>query len=134
MKQIQATAGIVLHEDKILIAQRKPDDKYGNFWEFPGGKCEEGESEEDCLRREMKEELGIEVEVAQKAGTYQMQYPDRVFEMHFFWCRWAGGEPRPLECQDFRWVTRAEIAAYNFLPADRDLVGQLATGELQFHG
>jgi 8-oxo-dGTP diphosphatase len=91
------------------------------MWEFPGGKCEAGESHVACLRREILEELGCGAEVGERLLTVAHDYGDRRVELHFFRCGMTG-EPAPLLGQDIRWVNRAELRGLEFPPADADLI------------
>lgn len=122
---IVVTAGVIERDGRLLITRRHRGVHLEGFWEFPGGKCEPTESHEDCLRREIREELGTEAEVGQRLLTTRHAYPDRIVELHFFACAIAG-EPRPLLGQDMRWVARAELSAFEFPPADAELVARLA--------
>lgn len=90
-------------------------------WEFPGGKCEPGESHHACLEREMREELDTGVRIGDEIFTIAHEYPDRVVELHFFRCQLTG-EPRPLIGQQMRWVSRHELGELEFPPADQQLV------------
>jgi mutator protein MutT len=95
------------------------------MWEFPGGKCEAGESHDACLRREILEELGCGADVGEKLLTVAHDYGERRVELHFFRCEMTG-EPAPLLGQDIRWVDRAELRDLEFPPADADLIRLLA--------
>ncbi|MFQ5991865.1 MAG: 8-oxo-dGTP diphosphatase MutT [Nitrospiraceae bacterium] len=108
-----------------MITRRKADVHLGGFWEFPGGKCELGESLEDCLRRELREELGIEVSTPRQFHTIRHQYPEKVVALYFFRCELAGGETRALDCEEYRWVLPQHLGEYAFPPADRPLVEML---------
>ena len=95
------------------------------LWEFPGGKREPGESFEECLRRELREELGIEVEVGEKVESLTHQYAERTVRLEFFLCRLRQHEPRAIGCPAFAWVTRDELGSYEFPAADARLLGRL---------
>jgi len=125
MDTIVVTAAIIKNGDRYLIAQRKKGASQEMKWEFPGGKIEKGEDPEECLQREILEELNTEVEVE---GIYQVvshNYGDRHIILLYYTCRMTGGEPKPVDCQDFRWVTAEEMAQYDFAPADRPVVDRL---------
>ena len=98
------------------------------MWEFPGGKCEPGESHERCLRREIQEELGADVRVSGEIFTVAHDYDDRTVELHFFTCE-IRGEPRPQIGQEMRWVTRRELGQLEFPPADAELMEILRNGD-----
>lgn len=122
---IAVAAGLVFHHGRLLIAQRRAGDHLGGLWEFPGGKREPGETFEDCLRRELREELGIEVLVGQRVACIEHSYPDRTVHLEFFRCRLQSGTPQPLGCADVAWITAAEISKYTFPPADAQLLTRL---------
>jgi 8-oxo-dGTP diphosphatase len=121
-------AGLIYRDEKLLIAQR-PAGKHGALkWEFPGGKLEENEDPRDCLVREIKEELGIEVRVERIADVLFHRYPDRSVLLLFYLCRFINGEGSPIEVADFLWVDPADLLKYDFLAADSDLIQRLASG------
>ena len=127
---IQVAAAIIRHEGKILIARRKEGDHLGGLWEFPGGKRESGESFEDCLKREIAEELCARIEIEKLWKVVSHPYPERTVELHFYFCRFAGGELEAVGCQDFRWVFPEELSRFSFPPADHGLIRELsAPGE-----
>lgn len=117
--------GVVEKDGKVLITQRKYEDHLGGVWEFPGGKKKAGEDDQSCVERELFEELGIRVKAQSHLETIRYAYPDRRLELRFYSCSLEGGEPKPLEVQDFRWVAPAELIYYQFPKADRDLVERL---------
>lgn len=126
----RVAAGVIVEEGKVLIALRAQEGHLPGFWEFPGGKCEQEETVENCLKREIKEELNIEVEVQEKIGSCSYVYPDREVELHFFWCRRAGGEMKAVGCDRFEWVFPKDLNKYNFPPANREIILKLAETEL----
>jgi 8-oxo-dGTP diphosphatase len=92
------------------------------MWEFVGGKKESGESYQQALKRELQEELGIEVAVGDLAVDTIYSYPDLDVHLNLFNCQIIAGQPRLLEHQDLRWISRQETADYQFCPADRQLL------------
>jgi mutator protein MutT len=124
---IDVSAGLVFRDSLLLITQRQPEDHLGGLWEFPGGKRDPGESAEACLKRELREELGIEVEVGELLETITHEYPCKTVRLKFFLCRWLRCEPRALACHDFAWVTRDQLSAYAFPDADAQLLQRLLT-------
>lgn len=122
---IQVAAGLILREGRYLIAQRKAGVHLGGLWEFPGGKCEPGESLEDCLRRELREELGIEITTPVPFHVIRHEYPDKTVELHFFSCSIRAGLAQALDCESFRWVAPEELTKFEFPPADRPLIQAL---------
>ena len=129
-KPILVVAGIVQRGDSILICQRRRSDAYGLQWEFPGGKVEAGEQMPTALRRELEEELAIQVEVGAEVFRLSHHYPDRYVEVAFFALKGYRGEVRNQVFEAIRWAPRARLPEYNFLEADRELVNRLAKGEL----
>lgn len=124
---IEVAAGLVFHEGKLLITQRYPDAHLGGLWEFPGGKREPNEDFEQCLKRELSEELGIEIQVGELVETITHRYPEKTVLLKFYQCRWTDGEPQKLGCPDFRWVSRQELQHYDFPAADAKLLERLAS-------
>lgn len=122
---IQVAAALIQQGDRYLIAQRLESAPLGGFWEFPGGKCGPGEWYEDCVRRELREELGVEVEVMGLYRVVEHTYPDQTVLLHFYRCRITSGEPRPLGCQQIRWAKLKELDQYRFPPANRALIEEL---------
>src|SRR5689334_17461611 len=112
MKAIDVAAGVIFSEGKILITQRRSDQHLGNLWEFPGGKVEMGESFEDCLKREIREELGIEISVGELVEDLTHEYPEKIVRLRFYRCELVSGEPRAIHCQDFRWVAPGELKEF----------------------
>jgi 8-oxo-dGTP diphosphatase len=122
---VEVAAGIVFRDGRVLIAKRRPQDHLGGLWEFPGGKRQAGESYEDCLRRELMEELGIEVEVGERISSITHDYTEKSVHLEFFLCRWGRHEPRALGCSDFAWVQRDQLSQYSFPAADERLLAML---------
>jgi mutator protein MutT len=120
-------AGLIFHDGRLLITQRRPQDHLGGLWEFPGGKREPGETFEQCLARELREELGVEVEVGALLEEITHHYPDKSVHLRFHRCRLQSGDPRPLGCHALVWVTAAELAGYAFPAADARLLDRLRT-------
>lgn len=123
---IVVTAAVVERDDAFLLTRRLDGTHLAGAWEFPGGKCEGGEALEDCLRRELVEELGVDAEIGAEVFAVRHAYPEKTVQLHFFACRLAGA-PRPLLGQEMRWVPRHELATLRFPEADRDLIARLAT-------
>lgn len=125
MKVIEVAAGLVFRGGTLLITQRPAGGHLAGLWEFPGGKREAGESFEDCLRRELREELGIEVEVGANIESLTHDYPEKSVHLRFFICTWLRHEPQPLGCPAFAWIRREGLAAYEFPAADARLLSRL---------
>jgi mutator protein MutT len=122
---IQVAAGLIVREGRYLIARRRADAHLGGLWEFPGGKREPGESLEDCLQRELREELGVDVMAPVHFRMIRHAYPEKTVEMHFYRCAIRRGKVRALDCEEVRWVMPGELANYEFPPADRPLIEAL---------
>ena len=128
-KPIDVAAGLVFHQQKLLITQRPEASHLGGLWEFPGGKREPRESFEECLVRELREELGIEVALGQAFEEITHEYPGKTIHLKFFLCRLAKGEPRAIGCDAYEWVTKEGLAKRDFPPADERLLGRLVDRE-----
>ncbi len=122
---VQVAVGLIVRDGRYLIARRKPGVHLGGFWEFPGGKREAEESLEDCLRRELREELGIEVTQPVFYRVLRHEYPEKSVELHFFRCSIRAGRARALDCEELRWVAPGELSRFEFPAADRSLIEAL---------
>ena len=127
---IQVAAAVIQAQGRFLITRRRSDVDLPGYWEFPGGKREEGELLEDCVQREVQEELGVEVALPVWLRSWWYEYPDKVVELHFFRCVIIQGEPRPLGCADWRWVFPADLTTYQFPPADERMIAELQGRQL----
>lgn len=133
MKTITVSAGIITKENKILLAKRKKKDKYGSFWEFPGGKLEANETLEKCLERELKEELNITAKTGKKLGVFNYFYKESNTEiiLHVYFIEKYRGEIKLNEHQEIKWLSLEEIEKHNLLPADKNILLELKK-ELKF--
>lgn len=123
---IPVTAALIERAGHILIAQRKPDAHLALLWEFPGGKVDFGEPPEECLRREILEELGLPITVDGLFSVESHLFGDRQILLMVYRCTPAPGyEPIALDVGDFAWVTIAQMADYPFAPADLPIVVKL---------
>jgi mutator protein MutT len=122
---IQVAAAIIERDGYFLLAQRFPDTHLGGLWEFPGGKCQSNETLEDCVKREVFEELGVEVSDPQFFDSIRHPYPDKNIELHFYSCSIVGGELQALGCAQYSWVRPEEFSGYEFPPADIPIVQKL---------
>jgi mutator protein MutT len=122
---IEVSAALIFHHGKLLITQRHVDAHLGGLWEFPGGKREPGETFEQCLARELREELGIEVEAGELFEEISHAYAEKTVRLKFFVCKLISGKPRPLDCAAFKWVGKAELADFEFPAADARLLEKL---------
>ncbi len=117
-----------MRDGRYLITKRKAGVHLEGLWEFPGGKREGGESLEECLHRELREECGIEVKGFKLVEVIRHAYPEKTVELNFFQCTIAMGEPHALGCDELVWVRPDELGAYDFPPADRPVVEALKNG------
>ena len=124
---IEVSAGLVFRSGKLLITQRHADAHLGGLWEFPGGKRESGETFEQCLVRELREELGVEVVVGKLFDSVTHAYPERTVLLQFFLCTLPTGEPQAIDCAAVKWVNRAELPAQDFPGADARLIAKLTS-------
>ena len=125
MNPLLVTAAIIEHGGKILLAQRKADAPYPLLWEFPGGKLEPMEDPRDCVIREVREELAIEVEAGQVYDVVYYRYPERTVLIVVYRCRWVGGEVRDLDVTAHCWAAPDELLTFPLLPADVPLAERL---------
>ena len=125
LQVIDVAAGLIFRDGKLLITQRPADAHLGGLWEFPGGKREPNETFEECLVRELREELGIEVTVGDLVETLIHAYPEKTVHLKFFRCKWQQNEARPLGCSAFKWICQGDLAAYEFPAADALLLEKL---------
>lgn len=127
---VQVTAAIIRKDGLVLVAQRLHSSRLEpDKWEFPGGKLEPGEKPEECIRREIREELGIEIAVERLFMVHPFVYlrdgrPSPIV-LPVFFARWAAGEPRCLDCQDFRWVPVEGLRSFPFVAGDVAVVEAL---------
>jgi mutator protein MutT len=123
LTRIEAAIAVVMRNGKVLICQRRnDDDALPGYWEFPGGKCEDGETLEQCLIRELREEVNIDARPIRPLPPIEHGYPHALIRLHPFLCEHADGEPQLLECQQAFWIEPQELRKYRFPPANEDLI------------
>jgi 8-oxo-dGTP diphosphatase len=128
---VEVSAGIIVHAARVLACRRRLDQPHPSKWEFPGGKREPGESMEECLRRELREELAIEAEIGPEMWRTDYVYPGRAsVALVFFLVPAYRGTIENRVFAEVRWVAVAELAQLDFLAADRELIERLARGEI----
>jgi 8-oxo-dGTP diphosphatase len=125
---VLVAAAVVERDGAFLLTRRLDGTHLAGRWEFPGGKCHAGEALQDCLVREIREELDADVEVGPEILVTIHNYPDRAIELRFFRCE-LKTEPRPTMGQEMRWVALHELASVQLPPADDELV-RLLTGDV----
>ncbi len=127
MRAVRVVAAVVGRGGRILVARRREGGERGGQWEFPGGKVEPGESEPAALRREIREELGCEVEVGRLLVRHRHRYPDLEVELAFYAAELPpGAVPQPLGCAALEWADGCRLAARDFCEADRPVLAALA--------
>lgn len=124
-KPIEVAAALIFRDGRLLITQRHPSAHLGGLWEFPGGKREPGETWEDCVVREIREELGVDMMVGPLFETVTHVYPEKTVHLKFFAGTLPRGEPRPLGCADCRWISRDQLDQFEFPAADAHLLAKL---------
>jgi ADP-ribose pyrophosphatase len=123
MKEV--TAAVILRDDNVLIAQRAPGENLAGKWEFPGGKVEQGETLQECLKREIREEFDVDIEVLDYFGESIYDYNSGTIKLIAFRCRWIEGDFILKVHSQIAWVSLKELDLYDFAPADISLVEQL---------
>ena len=123
---ITVTAAVLERDGLLLIARRPSKGLLGGLWEFPGGKQEEGEDLPACLRRELDEELGVQVQVSELFGSYQHAYTHFRVTLHAFRCTLLNGEPQPLHASELRWVSLSQLKDFPMGKIDRAISRDLA--------
>jgi len=125
--RVVVTAAVIERDGAYLVTRRPLGVHLGGMWEFPGGKCDGGESLEACLTREIREELGCEIDVGEEVFATAHAYAERLVELHFFACT-LHGQPTPVLGQEVRWVSPTELSTLEFPPADDELIALLSGG------
>ena len=118
------TAAVIERDGRFLVTRRLEGTHLEGHWEFPGGKCETGESLAACLRRELIEELGSDAAIRDELLAVTHEYPERIVELHFIACDLVDA-PSPLLGQEMQWVARDDLASLQFPPADDELIAML---------
>ena len=118
----EVAAALIWDGDRFMICQRPAHKSNALLWEFVGGKLEKGETKQEALIRECREELGITVEVGEEFFDVVHQYPDILVHLTIFNAKIAEGTPELLEHNDLKWILPEEIPQYNFCPADDDIL------------
>jgi 8-oxo-dGTP diphosphatase len=126
LRRYEVAAGIVWTGSQVLIARRHDHDHQGGRWEFPGGKRRGSETIEQCLQRELLEEIGIEVDAGPLWRALTHVYPDRAVSLYFYLCENVRGTPRAIECSEVRWIPPDALVQLPFVEGDRPILPDLA--------
>lgn len=124
MKTIEVVAAII-HKDNCYLATQRGCGDFEGMWEFPGGKIEAGESQEEALKREIKEELNVDIEIGMQICTVDYDYPKFHLTMHCYCCNVSNGEIKLLEHKSAKWLTKDELNMVEWLPADIAVISKL---------
>ena len=122
---VEVVAGLIWKDGKFMICQRPENKARALLWEFVGGKVEKGESREDALVRECKEELDVTVKPLDVFCTVDHVYPDITIRLALFNAEILSGEPKLLEHADLKWISANEIDNYEFCPADKEILEKI---------
>ena len=122
---VEVVAALIWDKDKFMICQRPANKARALLWEFVGGKVEPGETKEQALIRECREELAITLTVGDAFVDVVHEYPDSTVHLTLFNATIAEGEPQKLEHQDIQWITPSEIPKYEFCPADIEILAKI---------
>ena len=124
---LDVAAGVIVDVRGILASRRRHGTHLGGMWEFPGGKLRPGEDVADALRRELREELGIEAEIGRLLGVVEHTYPDAgPLRLHFHVCRIVSGKPSPLAAAEVRWIHPNALLGLPWPAADAPMVAQIS--------
>lgn len=121
----EVVAALIWNEDKFMICQRPAHKARGLLWEFVGGKVEQGETKEQALIRECREELNVLLSVSEVFMDVIHEYPDLTVHLTLFNATISEGEPRKIEHNDIQWITPSEISNYEFCPADKEILNKI---------
>ena len=125
-KLVEVVAAVIENENnEILCALRSPIMTLPNMWEFPGGKIEEGETPQEGLKREIKEELDTKIEVHDLIDTIEYDYPNFHLSMNCFWCEIISGNLVLKEAEAAKWLSKDDLASVQWLPADLSLIEKI---------
>jgi mutator protein MutT len=123
----EVTAAIIEKNGKYLVSRRPREDE--NVWEFPGGTLEAGETLQDCLKREISEELGMDVEVGEEVKVVKTSRGGKELRIHFYQCRITSGKPVALGCREFSWLAPKDLLRLPFAAADKEMAKELGKKE-----
>ncbi len=119
---IHVSAGLIRKDGQFLISKRLKGSHLEGYWEFPGGKQEKGESIQNCLEREIVEELNLKVRAGQVSLVIDHEYETKIISLHIMDCTILDGEPRAIECQEFKWIALEDFNKFVFPPPDMKVI------------
>ena len=122
---MDVAVAVIVRGKKVLVCRRPPTGSFPGFWEFPGGKREPSETVAECLKREVREELALDVEPVHALSTIDHHYPQGRIRLHPYVCVDDGAEPKLLAAQDAAWVDPADLPNYQFPPANEPLIAEV---------
>ena len=125
MKHIEVVAAIIHDSHGRIFATQRGYGRWKDYWEFPGGKIEPGETPEDALKREIREELETEIDIEGPLETIEYDYPDFHLSMQCFWCHVLSGDLELKEHEAAQWFNKDELSTVNWLPADIQLIERI---------
>jgi 8-oxo-dGTP diphosphatase len=128
---IEVTAGVIENRGKILIARRSPGKHLAGYWEFPGGKVETGETYEECLARELKEELDLNVTVHEHIADSEFTYGDKQIRLKAYFAKTNQAEVTSTDHDEIKWITAYEFDDYTFAPADIPIIKALLLKKIE---
>jgi mutator protein MutT len=123
--RIEVGAAVIFNHGSILISQRHDSSHLSGLWEFPGGKREDHETFEECVRREIQEELNVEVAVQDLFEAVEYEYAEKIVVLKFYLCQYVRGEAKALGCRQFQWVSPSNLPSYTFPPANEAVIQKL---------
>ncbi len=126
LPHLDVTAALIFRDNRFLIAQRMEGDKFSNLWEFPGGKKMAGETLEDCLVREIAEELNLVIQIDRYLFKVTHLYDHIAITLHVFLCSVQNGQPQRVEVQNFEWIAFDMLSDYQFTEADQKVIQRLS--------
>jgi A/G-specific adenine glycosylase len=122
ISKIQVSAGVIFKKGYVYIQKRKAGGLMAGLWEFPGGKMKTGETEKECLRREIREELGVNIRISEKIMTHHHSYTRFRVTLHVFQCQIHSGKLFPTECDEWKWVKPEELNQFPFPAANLKII------------
>jgi len=132
-RTIRVVSAAIVEGQHYLITQRTAAAVLPMLWEFPGGRVEDGETDQDALARELRYRLGIEAEVCELISSTEREYDEYVVHLQLYRCELGPIQPKPLMVRDLRWVTSDEFEEYKFTPADQTAMDALLFGAPRAH-